>query len=295
MANSNNGRDRYMYGICTNRDNGDGKPCVKCAEKTVQQIRAGKDFVCEECGEKLTKVAPPKTTNWPLIGGIVAVVVLGGGAGAYFGLSGSDAAGLKALSLNKSSLELIVGNADTLIVANDPAEAAATYIWSSDKEGVAKVVNGIVTAVGEGTAVITVKANENEEASATCSYTVKSILGGVETSETSETPGTGAPVATGTSVAPETSGSNSGAAKVNLNCAVYDGPISSGKPNGLGGTLAFNKSYTIDLKDGKGSTLSVGSGDKIVDTKFENGVLKQGELHRKSGERKYFSGVSEKF
>lgn len=85
------------------------------------------------------------------------------------------------------------------------------------------------------------------------------------------------------------------ATKVNLSCAVYDGPISGGKPNGLGGTLTFNKSYTIDLKDGKGSTLSVGSGDKIVDTKFDNGVLKQGELHRKSGERKYFSGVSEKF
>lgn len=290
MANSNNGRDRYMYGICTNRDNGDGKPCVKCAEKTVQQIRAGKDFVCEECGEKLTKVAPPKTTNWALICGVAAVVVLGGGAGAYFGLGGgSDDSGLKALSLNKSSSELVVGNTDTLIVANDPAGAAATYIWSSDKEDVVKVENGIVTAVGEGTAVITVKANENEGTVANCSYTVKADTGGTGTPG-----GTGG---AGTSGGTGTSGGEGGVGvtKMNLSCAVYDGPISGGKPNGLGGTLTFNKSYTIDLKDGKSSTLSVGSGDKIVDTKFDNGVLKQGELHRKTGERKYFSGVSEKF
>ena len=126
-------------------------------------------------------------------------------------------------------------------------------------------MNGIVTAVGKGTAVITVKAHENEEAAATCSYTVEDA----------------------TTVLPPKG--------INLGCAVYDGPTSAGKPNGIGGVLTFKKSYTIDLKDGKGSTLNVESGDKIVDTKFDNGVLKLGELQRKSGERKYFSGVSEKF
>ena len=90
MARGNNARDRYMYGICTNRDNGDGKPCPKCAEKTIQQIRAGKDFVCEECGENLTKVAPPRTTNWALIGGIAAAVIVLGGGGAYFAFSGES-------------------------------------------------------------------------------------------------------------------------------------------------------------------------------------------------------------
>ena len=33
MARGNNARDRYMYGICTNRDNGDGKPCPTEAPK----------------------------------------------------------------------------------------------------------------------------------------------------------------------------------------------------------------------------------------------------------------------
>ena len=45
MARGNNARDRYMYGICTNRDNGDGKPCPKCAEKTIQKILFVKNVV----------------------------------------------------------------------------------------------------------------------------------------------------------------------------------------------------------------------------------------------------------
>lgn len=35
-------RDRYKYGICTNRDkNGEGTPCPKCESKEVQKVRAG--------------------------------------------------------------------------------------------------------------------------------------------------------------------------------------------------------------------------------------------------------------
>ena len=41
-------RDRYKYGICTNRDkNGEGTPCPKCESKEVQKVRGGQDFVCE--------------------------------------------------------------------------------------------------------------------------------------------------------------------------------------------------------------------------------------------------------
>ena len=53
-------RDRYKYGICTNRDkNGEGTPCPKCESKEVQKVRAGQDFVCEECKEPLRMVPPP--------------------------------------------------------------------------------------------------------------------------------------------------------------------------------------------------------------------------------------------
>ena len=57
-------RDRYKYGICTNRDkNGEGTPCPKCESKEVQKVRAGQDFVCEECKEPLRMVPPPEATR----------------------------------------------------------------------------------------------------------------------------------------------------------------------------------------------------------------------------------------
>ena len=76
---------RYRYGICLN-DN-----CQKSKNKDVQQIPARKDFVCEECGKALRECPPPKTgPNKMLIGTIAAVVVIGAGAGLFFGLSGGD-------------------------------------------------------------------------------------------------------------------------------------------------------------------------------------------------------------
>ena len=39
-------RDRYKYGICTNRDKGgEGTPCPKCESKEVQKVRGGQDIV----------------------------------------------------------------------------------------------------------------------------------------------------------------------------------------------------------------------------------------------------------
>ena len=85
-------RDRYKYGICTNRDkNGEGTPCPKCESKEVQKVRAGQDFVCEECKEPLRMVPPPKEgPNKKLIGGIVAAVVVLGGVGIGIALSGGE-------------------------------------------------------------------------------------------------------------------------------------------------------------------------------------------------------------
>lgn len=74
---------------------------------------------------------------------------------------------------------------------------------------------------------------------------------------------------------------------LNLGWASYEGSVSGGKPHGAGGILTIKSNHSIDLKNG--STLDVNPGDKIVNTKFTNGVLRQGELQRKNGERKYFN------
>ncbi len=77
--------------------------------------------------------------------------------------------------------------------------------------------------------------------------------------------------------------------ETNLGWAIYEGPIQGGKPHGVGGTLKVTRSYSIDLKDGIGSTLDVYPGETIENTKFDNGRLRAGELHRHDGTRPYFN------
>lgn len=74
------------WGICTNTGvMEDGKPrCMKSQNKEKQAIRSSKDFVCEECGEPLTKIpTPPPPTPWHIIL-CIAAVVIGLVVGGYF-------------------------------------------------------------------------------------------------------------------------------------------------------------------------------------------------------------------
>lgn len=50
-----------------------------------------KDFVCSECGKELRECPPPKkSSKMPIILGAIAVVVIGGGIGAYTMMGGSS-------------------------------------------------------------------------------------------------------------------------------------------------------------------------------------------------------------
>lgn len=76
------------------------------------------------------------------------------------------------VELDETSLTLKVGDEETLIPTITPDNATnQTVTWSSDNEQVATVENGKVTAVGAGTATITVK-TEDGEFTATCEVTV---------------------------------------------------------------------------------------------------------------------------
>lgn len=112
-------RDRYKYGICTNRDKGgEGAPCPKCESKEVQKVRAGQDFVCDECKEPLRMVPLPKEgLNMKLIGGIVAAVVVLGGAGIGFYLSGGEKTAVP-VETPKDSIEAV-----HVVIEDDGAEA----------------------------------------------------------------------------------------------------------------------------------------------------------------------------
>lgn len=83
--------------------------------------------------------------------------------------------------------------------------------------------------------------------------------------------------------------STGGSGKFSLGYGSYSGPMQGDKPHGAGGTISVNRSYQIDLKDGNGGMLDINPGDKIVNTKFENGRLRSGELQRTDGTRKWFN------
>ena len=92
---------------------------------------------------------------------------------AYYSLS--DAMGLKPLdgiSLNKTEMSLKTGGSDTLKIIYDPKDTDEdkTASWSSSDSSVAKVLNGKVTAVGEGTAEITAKVGDY---TSSCEVTVE--------------------------------------------------------------------------------------------------------------------------
>ncbi|WP_405173145.1 Ig-like domain-containing protein [Paenibacillus sp. FSL H8-0260] len=79
-----------------------------------------------------------------------------------------DVTGVK---LDQETLDLTAGEADGLLKATiEPANATdKDVIWSSSDETVATVVNGVVTPVGEGTAVITVTTTDG-------SFTASSVV-----------------------------------------------------------------------------------------------------------------------
>ena len=76
------------------------------------------------------------------------------------------------VSLNKTSLSIPVGESETLTATVAPAGATNKNVtWSSNKESVATVVDGVVTGVSEGTATITVTTEDGGK-TATCDVTV---------------------------------------------------------------------------------------------------------------------------
>ena len=188
-------RDRYKYGICTNRDKGgEGAPCPKCESKEVQKVRAGQDFVCDECKEPLRMVPPPKEgSNMKLIGGIIAAVVVLGGAGVGIALSVGDKTsdpvdnpedGIEVVDnlVEDDGTEVEEGNVtdmtfmetaqDMKLKKNEtkqlnidcnPGNANESVTWKSGNEAVATVSpSGIVTAVAAGKATITAVADRSQ-------------------------------------------------------------------------------------------------------------------------------------
>jgi uncharacterized protein YjdB len=78
----------------------------------------------------------------------------------------------QSISLNKKTLDLIVGSKDSLTVTFTPNNTSnKTITWTSSNTGVATVKDGLVVAKGVGTATITAKSSNGK--TATCTVNVK--------------------------------------------------------------------------------------------------------------------------
>ncbi len=87
-----------------------------------------------------------------------------------YALSVDEVVNATAIELDQATLSLEQYREATLTATLTPAEATTEVTWSSDNEEVATVANGVVTAVGAGTANI--KATAGEGVEATCAVTV---------------------------------------------------------------------------------------------------------------------------
>jgi len=113
------------------------------------------------------------SSGGPLSGGSSS----GGGGGSGGGASTPTTVAVTGVSLNKTSVSLIVGADETLVPTITPANATnKTVSWSSSNYAVATVSNsGVVTGLSVGTASITVTTQDGNK-TATCSVTVTAAL-----------------------------------------------------------------------------------------------------------------------
>lgn len=285
-------KERFKYGMCLNEDGG----CSKCKSKEIQQIPMRKDFVCAECGLELRECPPPPTkTPTKLIaiiaGAVAAVAALG--TGGYFLFSNNEAAApssalahstlissISADGWNVTPDDLaIVGEGDTIwfeaLEGTDVRNGVTPSILLEDSAAVLEPASVIITEATAQTVVVKVGDESKQYVMAVKKAAKK---------ETSDKPTTTNPDNTTTGKA----------SYVSLKCGTYEGPMSGRTPDGIGGTIRVTRSYSIDLKNADHEYVEISPGDEIVDTKFTDGVLKQGLLKRSNGEQKFLTGISER-
>lgn len=92
---------------------------------------------------------------------------------------------VESITLNKTETTIEIGKTETLTATVNPEDADdPTVTWISSNWAVASVVEGVVTAIAEGTAVITAKAGDQ---TATCTVTVPHVYIPLESLEFAKT------------------------------------------------------------------------------------------------------------
>lgn len=166
----NNGKTNWGwwgYGWIATVTPADGYTITKCVfydDKDCTATDSEAPFVVETTEDDKT----PQVNGTPILAyqskGITKIEVYG-----YATPTTVDVTGV---SLNKTTTTLTVGDTETLTATVSPDDASEKSVtWSSDDTSVATVENGVVTAVGSGTANITVTTTDGSK-TASCAVTV---------------------------------------------------------------------------------------------------------------------------
>ncbi len=264
-------------GKCINFGN-----CAKADRQEIIELDITEDFLCPECNGDLEEtIIKPAGPNKLLIGIIAAVVVFGGGIGAYFAMNSGkkeikpekieDVQAqqmilVSSLSLNKTSLDITEKGTAQLTLGIQPDDATNKSVeWSSSDASVATVdEKGMVTAVKEGAAVVSVQATDESNQKASCSVTVNK---GGKVSERPQPQGGGN----------DTTGTGSGTVKVPG--GTYKGELKNGKPDGSG-TITYSAYTRISAKDLKERYANAGD---YVTGQFRNGEVVQVKWYNADG------------
>jgi len=249
-----------VKGICKNFDN-----CTLADKGEVQEVEST-EFRCAECEKELypvngstTTIGDPTSTGGPKLPVIIVVVVV------LLGLIGG---GYFLLSSNKAKKKTEAERAERAAFVADSLRKAAEEQRIADSINLAKELEAEAARLAEEEAAMQAEAQRIADSiRISDSIRIADSLAAVKNKKPAQTGGSS-----------------------NWNgVASYNGPMQGGQPNGIGGKLTFKSNYQLDLKDGRGTKLDIKAGETIENTKFENGKLRQGELHRKDGTRKWFN------
>ncbi len=188
----NNSGTIDVYGTLDGTVGGNGKVTHK-----VTGVSLSPETLTLEAGDSATLTATvtpenaeDKTVTWSsdnenvakVEGGKVTAVGIGSttikataqdGSGKYATCEVTVTQPVTGVTLDQTSLTLTEGDSETLSATVEPSNATNQNVtWSSSDPSVATVANGVVTAVGAGTATITVT-TEDGDFTATCEVTVE--------------------------------------------------------------------------------------------------------------------------
>ena len=93
--------------------------------------------------------------------------------------------------MKEPNIEIYIGEGKTIGLTLTPSNTSIKFLkWTSSDETIAKLNNGVVTGVKEGTATITVESTEDASIKAECTVTVKAVeLTGISLNKTEMTVG----------------------------------------------------------------------------------------------------------